>query len=236
MFKWQIGEELTYKVSWGFIRLGTVRLSILDTVQIDGVKTYQARLDIDSNPWLVFVNMHSTFESYLMDSTFPRLLICDERIENKEYHSRYEFDYKNEEIIIHHEGIENPDKIIDKRLPLNKELQDGMSIIFYARANCHLEKSEQLTVFYAAQEGTLDINFTGQSDSIEVSFADEKMSAYYIKGEANFKAIAGFGGKYEGWFSTDKRHVPLAARMEVFIGSVYLELEDYKNWRPELIY
>ncbi len=233
MFKWQIGEELTYKVSWGIIRLGTLRLSILDTVHFDGVKTYQTQLKIDSNPWLFFVNMHSTFNSYLLENLYPRLLICEEEIDNDEYKSRYEFDYKKGEIIVHYEGIENPDKIIDKIFPLNKKLQDGMSIIYYARANCHLEKSEQLDVFHAAQEGTLNINLTGQTDSVKVSFIDGNVPAYYINGEAHFKAIAGFGGEFEGWFSLDEQRVPLSSRMEVFIGSVYLELEEYKNWNPD---
>jgi len=233
IFKWQIGEELTYKVSWGFIRLGTLQLSILDTVQIDGMKAYHTRLSIDSNPWLFFVNMHSTFNSYLLENSYPLLLICEEEIDNEEYHSRYEFDYENSEIIVHHEGIENPDKTIDKSLPLNKKLQDGMSIIYYARANCYREKSEHLVVFYAAQEGTLEIKFSSQTESIEVSFTDGNMSAYYINGEAHFKAIAGFGGNYEGWFSLDEQRVPLAARMEVFVGSVYLELEEYRNWHPD---
>jgi len=46
--------------------------------------------------------------------------------------------------------------------------------------------------------------------------------------------LIGFSGEYEGWFSTNKQHVPLAARMEVFVENVYLELEEYKNWH--LIY
>ena len=78
-FKWQIGEELTYKVSWGFIRLGTLHLSIEDTVKIDGTPTYFTKLKLDSNPWLFFVNMHSVFESYLTPDTYSRLFICEER-------------------------------------------------------------------------------------------------------------------------------------------------------------
>ena len=80
----------------------------------------------------------------------------------------------------------------------------------------------------------LDINFTGTIDTIEIATYDDKILAYYINGEANFKAIAGFGGEYEGWFSSDNQHVPLAAKMEVFVGSVYLELENWKNWQPKI--
>ena len=69
-----------------------------------------------------------------------------------------------------------------------------------------------------------------REDDIEVDFSDEKVPVLHLDGEAHFKAIAGFSGEYEGWFSTDEQHVPLAARMEVFIGSVYIELEEWENW------
>lgn len=39
-------------------------------------------------------------------------------------------------------------------------------------------------------------------------------------------------GDFEGWFSTDNRRVPLAARMKVFVGSVYIELEKWVKWTP----
>lgn len=232
LFKWQTGEELTYKVSWGFIRLGTLHLSIIDTTNIDGVKTYHTQFKIDSNPWLFFINMHSVFDSYLMGDTFPLLFICKEEIDGEEYNSEYRFDYKNKEIVVHYEGAENPDLKIDKRLPMEKQLQDGMSIIFYARANCYKNKKEQLHVIYEAQEGILNINFTGSKDSVSVLFSDDKIPAYYLNGEAHFKAIAGFSGEFEGWFSIDNRRVPLAARMKVFVGSVYIELEKWVKWTP----
>ncbi|KAA3609696.1 MAG: DUF3108 domain-containing protein [Calditrichaeota bacterium] len=227
-FSWQIGEELSYKVSWGFIPVGTLNLSILDTMQIDVQKTYHVRLNIDSNPWLFFVNMHSTFDGYLLNNTFPRRLVVQEEIDGMNYKSRYDFDYTNNIINSHYESIEDTSVNIDTGKVMDKKYQDGMSIIYYARANCHKNNQEQLNLFYEAKEGLLDINFTGQVDSIETDFSETKIPAFYLNGEAHFKAIAGFTGKYEGWFSNDKQRIPLAARMEVFLGSVYLELEKKK--------
>jgi hypothetical protein len=229
-FKWQIGEELTYKVSWGFIRLGTLKLSVVDTSTINRILTYETNLKIDSNPWLFFVNMHSVFESFLMENAYPLLLICKEEIDGEEYNSQYMFDYDNQEIIVHYEGVENPETSIDTSLALKNKVQDGMSMIFYARQNCHRIERENKNVFYQAQEGILDINFTGKMDTIYASSIQKDVPALYLNGEAHFTAIAGFGGEFEGWFSIDEQRVPLAARMEVFVGSVYLELEEWKNW------
>jgi len=186
-FKWQIGEELTYKVSWGFIRLGTLKMSIVDTVNIEGVKTYHTRMNIDSSPWLFIVSMHSQFDSYLTQDTFSRLFLGEETIDGDDFNSSYNFDYDNKILKIHYEGFET-------------------------------------------KEGLLDINFTGKTDTIYVSSIQKEVPALYLNGEAYFTAIAGFGGEFEGWFSTDEQHVPLTARMEVFVGSVYLELEEWENW------
>ncbi len=231
-FKWQIGEELTYKVSWGFIRLGTLKMSIVDMANIEGVKTYHTQLNIDSNPWLFIVSMHSQFDSYLMQDTYSRLFLCEETIDGDDFNSTYNFDYDNKILKIHYEDIENNNVERDTTIALTKKLQDGMSIIFYARANCNKSKQETLDVVFETKEGLLDINFTGKMDTIYASSIQKEVPALYLNGEAHFNAIAGFGGAYEGWFSTDEQHVPLAARMEVFVGSVYLELEEYKNWHP----
>ena len=129
--------------------------------------------------------MHSIFESFLMENTYPLLLICKEEIDDEEYKSQYMFDYDNQEIIVHYEGVENPETSIDPSLALINKVHDGMSMIFYARQNCHHIKRENKIVFYQAQEGVLDINFTGKIDSIEVSFIDDKVPAFYLNGEAH---------------------------------------------------
>jgi hypothetical protein len=177
--------------------------------------------------------MHSKFESYLMTDTFTHLFVGEENIDGENYSSRYDFNYNKQQLLVHYEGVENKNKTINKTIPLKKKLQDGMSIIFYARANCEKKSKEKLNVFYELQEGMLEINFSGKTDTIEALCLKKEVPTLYLNGNADFKAIAGFGGAYEGWFSTDKQHVPLAAIMEVFVGSVYLELEEYKNWHPD---
>ena len=48
-YKWQIGEELTYGVTWTFIRLGIIKIKIYDSVQDDGSTIYKTKLIIDRN-------------------------------------------------------------------------------------------------------------------------------------------------------------------------------------------
>ncbi|MGD9899625.1 MAG: hypothetical protein AB7T22_10930, partial [Calditrichaceae bacterium] len=62
-FQWRVGEELVYKVKWSFLRLGTVKLQIVDTTKIENVPVYHLRFFIYSNPLLFFVNNHSVYNS-----------------------------------------------------------------------------------------------------------------------------------------------------------------------------
>ena len=64
-FQLQIGEELTYKVKWSFIRLGTLKLQVVDTLMMNKTFVYHIKLFIDSNPLLFFVNMHSVYETFI---------------------------------------------------------------------------------------------------------------------------------------------------------------------------
>ncbi len=94
-YQWQIGEELTYKVEWQFIRLGTLKVQVCDTMKMDSVTVYHLKLFIDSNPTLFFVNMHSIFESYVDKDFRTHLFRSVENIDNKKYNTNYRFDYRD---------------------------------------------------------------------------------------------------------------------------------------------
>ncbi len=233
-FHWQIGELLSYKVSWGFLRLGTVTLQIVDTTRIENELVYHIRMNIDSNPWLFFVSMHSRIDSYLRPDTSPVALICTEEFEGQSYESHYRYDFLNRRIHVRYNHLDSPEKSFEKEIPMQSDIHDGMSIIFYARLNCDGTGAEEIMVAQKDTQGVLEINFTGESEPLTIAAVDNPVKTCYLEGEAHFKAIAGFTGRFEGWFSKDVQHVPLMAKMEVFIGKVTLELEDYSNWNDAI--
>ncbi|MBN2091592.1 DUF3108 domain-containing protein [candidate division KSB1 bacterium] len=229
-FRWVLGEELTYKVKYGFLRLGTLTMQVADSMQMDEQKVYKTLLYIDSNPMIFFVNMHSVYESYIDENFYPHLFLADEKIDGKYYKTRYRFDYPNKIIDVKMTDLEDTSKIIIKQMPMEEKVQDGMSLIFYARGNVHLAKEETLTAFYEAKKGKILIRFKGKGESLRIDAFESSQKSYAVDGQAHIKAIAGFGGKYEGWFATDAQAPPLKAKLKVFIGYVTVELESWKNW------
>ncbi len=231
-FRWQIGEELTYKVKWSFIRLGTLRLLVDDITTIDDTPLYHVRLHIDSNPVLFFVNMHSEYESFIDDQLRVRLFLADEKIDNIVYKTEYRFDYNNKIIHAQYTSMKDPTQTIIKEIKFDDLIVDGTGMVFYARSNLHHTRTDTLTSLFEANFGKVMINFKGKKGNIKIDALPKSFETYYADGVVEMKAIAGLTGPFKGWFATDEQRPPLKAEMKVFIGSVIVELEAWKNWTP----
>jgi len=64
----QVGEELTYEVSYLKIKLGTVRIVTLPDTVFQGEKVYHSKVFIRSNPGIPFYSLRAIFNSF-MDTT-----------------------------------------------------------------------------------------------------------------------------------------------------------------------
>jgi len=231
-YKWQIGEELVYKVKWSFIRLGTLKLVVEDTLHLDEQFVYHVRLYIDSNPLLFFVNMHSVYDSYIDDLFRIHLFTADEKIDNVTYKAEYLFNYADSIIHVDMASVEDPGKKIIKDLPLTEKIMDGTTMIFYARQNAAFARTDTVTSFFEAKKGKVAINFKGKKGDIKIDALNTSLKTYYVDGMVRMKGIAGLSGPYKGWFAMDSQRPPLKAELKVFIGHVSVELEDWKKWTP----
>ncbi|MBN2425299.1 MAG: DUF3108 domain-containing protein, partial [Calditrichaceae bacterium] len=229
-FKWNLHEEYTYKVKYSFIRLGTLKLSVDDTSRIDGHKVYKIMMYVDSNPILFWVNMHSVFEVYMDESFRPVLFYSNENIDGVNYRGTFKFNYNKKTVTMNYRSVEDSTKFINKESPFDDIPYDGLSLIFFARGNVGKNKPDTLLVMVEDKRGPVIINFTDKESNIEIGALDDELNCYYIDGELLVEGIAGVSGPYEGWFSRDSHRVPLYAKMKVFIGSVNIELEEWKNW------
>ena len=234
-FKWLIGEELTYKVKWAFIRLGTLKLQVIDTTRIDSQRVYHTRLLIDSNPLLFFVNMHSVFESYIDENFYPHLFVADETIDGVTYKTYYRFNHPERLVDVRMTDVEDTTRIIEKQIPMEETFQDGMSLIFFTRGNVRKGGTYNLTAFYEAKIGKLLLRVREKKSRIKIEAFNQLVDAFEVDGKANFKAIAGFQGKFRGWFATDRYAPPLYALLKVFIGNVSVELESWEKWPAPFI-
>ena len=230
-FRWQIGEQLTWKVRWSFIRLGTLKMIVEDTVRIKNQKLYRIRLLMDSNPVLIFVNIHNKYEC-LVDSLFrPVVYMVNENNGGDRNLLLYQFDYQKKLAIMQVLNADDTTKVVkQKTIPLEHTLYDGISLTFFARGNAYPDKRFRLYTFINDQTGPLDMYFSPEMEKIKISAINKKMSTIRVEGTFHIKGIAGVTGDYKGWFTLDERRVPLKALMKVFIGNVVVELEAWDKW------
>ncbi len=231
-FHWRTGEELTYKVKWAFVRLGTVRLCIEDSLMFDSTMVHKITFHIDSNPMLFFVNMHSVFTCYLDDQFRPIHYIASEKIYNKRQKAIYRFYYPDSFFTIDFMDQEDTTRYRQVKLPLKEPVYDGISLIFHARRRLSTIGKDTVTSFLNDQLGKVYLNYLGPDSSIHLKSIPHPVPSYFITGVINMKGIAGVTGPFKGWFARDSQRPPLKAYLKVFIGNVVAELESWKNWRP----
>lgn len=237
MFK--VGEELSYRVSYAFFNLGTIRIQVIEQKDIKGRSAYLTRAFIDSNPSLRwFVDLHFLFES-IVDKEIYSYSFLSVDSTSKEIVSRLiRFDYEAKRALIDLSkkpvrGVSKLEKMDTVRI--NSFVQDGLSLFFYARE--HVKQKKKVTVPTIIDDyGEVNtfINFMNKRTSAEIDALDYEVDVVEFDGRAEYVGIYGMTGGFRGWFSNDQARVPIRASMNVILGSVKIELErwDRSGWSP----
>lgn len=230
----QVGEELTYEVSYSFIKLGQIKIVVENKKEENGQTLYSTIGYIDSYSGLPFVDLHQIYESTLNSnyySVFFRGLV-----KKKEYttYTDYSFDYKKSIIHIKKGKIEPPQLWTDSTAPAPFEYQDGLSLLYYARIHSGESMSVNLPCFVKEESTDTKINFYSPISGVEIDAVKYPIACTHLDGEMKFISIFGLTGYFEGWFSNDDASVPIVAKLKLIIGSVRVELKTWKRaeWIP----
>lgn len=230
----QVGEELTYRVSYLNVTLGTVRTVVEPFTQLDGRKVAKIKIYIDSHPNIPFVSLHSIYDSWIDTSiTFTYKFNANTLIDEGQWEfDQYLFDYAGKKTSI--EKWRNKQKVSSTSFDLTKKYNDGASILFAARALLYAGKTYKIPTVIMDQPVNTVINFSGTKASTEIDASSYPIKTVYINGDANWTGVYGLTGRFEGWFADDDSRIPILAKMNVYVGSVTIELQKWKraNWAP----
>ncbi len=232
--KWQIGEELVYSVKWSFVTLGQLKLQVLSSDSVDKNKVYHCRIYIDSNPSIPFVDIHDIYDSYIdADEIYSHIFISYEQKDDYLLYTKYDFNYHRKQvaIFIERRTDHTNETLLDSVVTIPGKVQDSLSLLFFARAMVKNWVSLEIPVFAYNQLDTTQINFTGNKVNYESN--DQELKGFFLDGRLKFVGIAGVKEDFKGWFSLDNQKVPIKAYMKAFVGSVKLELDEWKHWNGE---
>jgi hypothetical protein len=227
----QVGEELTYNVSYVGFDIGRVKIKLLS---MDGDSAVSAIAYMDSYKGVPLVDLHSVFESNLNMAVYSQNFQARDKDDDHWKLFKYYFDYTKGLVIVE-EGIWQSNSI-DRRdtIGLDTFYQDGLSLFYFARKHIRNNETVRVPVFVSEKKGIADINFTGQRKKAEIDAVDYPVDVIYISGRAGFIGVFGLTGGFEGWFSNDEAHIPILAKMKVIIGNIRIELMEWKRsgWTP----
>lgn len=238
----EVGEELKYKVYFGFIPLGEVTFKVNTTYTENSKNHYSSKAQIKSLDDIPFVNVNYIFESVMvLDELDGHKRIYSEKFTSSEFKDKtitateYDFDYKDlfVKVQVDKDGM-NVEEF--KKVPIdsNTYFQDGLSIFYDARVHSFSNKNFNVPVYINEAISSVKYSFNINRDVVSTSNIDYDISVIKVAGVADFVGVFGLTGEFVGWLSDDDYRIPIKANFNVQIGSISLELHSYKRkgWNP----
>jgi hypothetical protein len=229
-----VGEELTYLVSYSFMKLGEVKIKVRDKKERDGKTFYNAVAHIDSYSGIPFVDIHQIYESNISNKYYSDFFRGISKEKEPFSYTEYYFNYDEKKVRVK-KGKFSPAQVwTDTTGIVNKFYQDGLSIFYYARMNSGQDTTVDVPCFVTEKNVTTKINFYKEITDVSIDAIDYDIECVRLDGEMNFISIFGLTGYFEGWFTNDEASIPVVAKMRVIIGNVRLELVKWnrKGWQP----
>ena len=232
---WEVGEELTYEVSYSLIKLGTIKFTTLEKIDENKNTYYRTIVKIDSYSSIPFVDLHYTLESKVNVKVFNSVYFksLDKRKE-KSFFIEYTQDEKTKNVHVK-KGRFPPYKIdADSLCDLNHNYQDGLSLFYFARLLIGSDTAIVAKAFIEEKLEDVSINYSSKEQLTEISNFEKKIVTNKLWGKTNLIGIFGMTGEFSGYFSADKKAIPIRASLNVILGKINTELIKWKvkDWSP----
>lgn len=226
------GEKLRYKVRWTFIRLGTVEIEQC-AIDPNAPDLRQFKMSVKSAVGIPFVDLDFTHTATAaLDPLDLKTLTIQHRTEDS-LHTTYTIDgVRNQLVVV---DSSRGEVILSDTLAIGQKCYEAVSLLFLARSHASTTATMSICTLVGKSFGETILEFSGESEEIEVPALEEPIEAYHFSGDARWvgSGFAGMSGDFEGWISRDDAAVPLRAEVGIFLGSVVLELESFERsyWR-----
>ena len=227
------GEELVYNVRYSFFNLGQVRIKTMNKTRTASYTAYQSKALIDSYPKVPFVDLHAVYESAVDSTVYSRGFTGRGKEDDRWNFARYHFEYDRDRVLME---MGQRDTVVTKRetLEVRSPYNDGLSLFFFARHHLFDNRLVTAPCIVMEKRTTTQLAFSSKQTSVEIDAVEYPVDVVHFDGSADFVGIFGLTGDFEGWFSNDEARVPIMAKMKVIIGSVTIELMEWKRpgWTP----
>jgi len=230
----QTGEYLKYEVSFLGVKLGSIETFVDGSENFEGKSVWNTRSVIKTYQSIPFVSIDATFRSLIDRSvTFSHDFMSNINDGNNPpdiLHTM--FDYEKKQIRL---DKFKGDKLIEQiKFDTDKKWNDGGSLFFVARRLLTLKKTVRIPTIIDQNQSQTIINFHNKKENITTKSIGYPVKTIFIDGVADWEGLYGLKGKFEAWFCDDISGIPIKAKMNVYVGSVDIELVEWKRkgWEP----
>ena len=232
--QFEVGEELTYVVSYSFIKLGEIKIIIKNKKKIKGKIFYSTIAYMDSYSGIPFVDLHMIYESTINHNYYSSFFRGIVKKENYTTFTNYYFKYDSNLIRIKKGKVEPYQLWTDSTTSADTQYQDGLSILFFARILSGTGDSVEVPCFVNEKKVFTNLYSTKEISGLSVDGLDYEVACQKLDGNMNFISVFGLTGYFEGWFTDDEASIPVVAKLKVIIGNVKVELKSWKRpgWMP----
>jgi hypothetical protein len=234
----QVGEELQYAVRWKFIRLGTITVNTVNEVDSGGSPKVQITMRVESSPGIPVVTLREDNEA-TMDIVQMRSLSfsASHELNGNRQSLRHTFDPGEKSVTT--EFIE-----ADGGDPITKVLQgvdwyvEGVTLFFYAREAARRGGKHHIPTLVNQVIARTTLSVDDRPEDLTLDAVDYPVRSRRLSGTAEWTgSAAGVTGDFVGWVSDDEASVMLRAELEIFLGSIDIELEQWTRagWTPPML-
>jgi hypothetical protein len=214
----QVGEQLTYEISWLNITAGTAVMAVSDA-GMDGERSLVKLITTaQSKPVITkFFPVDNRVESIVDPATLlPEHLTFKRREGKKKEDFEYTFHQKEGRVTVVKGGT-------TETLEMPTGTQDVISCLYYARTTLSFQPGSSLTmnVYHDKKNRKLDVLVEGVET---VSSPWGEVETVRVLVIMPFQGLFLNQGNIRVWFTNDDRRIPVRMKAKVIIGSIVADL------------
>ena len=214
----QVGEQLTYEISWLNITAGTAVMAI-SAAGTDGNRPLAKLITTaQSTPFITkFFPVDNRVESIVDSATlFPEHLNFRRREGKKKEDIEYTFHQKEGRVTVVKGGT-------TETVEMPTGTQDVISCLYFARSTLSFQPGSSLTmnVYHDKKNRKLDVLVEG-IETVSGPWGDVETARVLVI--MPFQGLFLNQGNIRVWFTNDDRRIPIRMKAKVIIGSIVADL------------
>ena len=219
-----VGEKLTFKIRYGFIKAGEAVMWVKDTLRMKGIPVYHIQTTARSVPAFDWVfKVRDEVNSYVTVNGFYSLRF-EKKLREGSYKVDLIVDYLHEDSLAHVRfyRYDRDDKNQDFTVKIPPYINDILSSFYYVRTR-PLKVGQTIFIKNHEKEKVYDLEVKiRRKETLEVKAGTFRCLVVepLIKGEGIFKQE----GRLLIWLTDDQYKIPVQMTSEVAVGHITTEL------------